>query len=267
MIKNIGLFDSGVGGLTVAKEMTRAFPWLNIFYFGDTERLPYGNKSPRTITAYSREISRFLLGKKVEMLVIACNTSSSIALGELERELPVPVVGMIKPGAKSAAARSKSGRIGLIGTRATVASGAYEKEIGALSPSATVFSKACPLFVPLVEEGFAEDPVAEMVAARYLAPLLENKPDTLILGCTHYPMLIPVLRKAAPGVSLVSSGEATAEYLMEEHGFPRGKGPDEKGFLEIFVTDAGTHFKEVAEALLGKKIELEEISLERLVTG
>ena len=142
VIKNIGLFDSGVGGLTVAKELMRAFPWLNIFYFGDTARLPYGNKSPRTITAYSKEIARFLLGKNVEMLVVACNTSSSIALGELERDLPVPVVGMIKPGAKSAAARSKNGRIGLIGTRATVASGSYEKELRALSPSATVFSKA-----------------------------------------------------------------------------------------------------------------------------
>lgn len=266
MIKNIGLFDSGVGGLTVAKEMMRAFPWLNIFYFGDTARLPYGNKSARTITAYSREIARFLLEKKVEMLVIACNTSSSIALGELERELPIPVVGMIKPGAKSAVAGSKSGRIGLIGTRATVASGAYEREIKALSPAAVVFSKACPLFVPLVEEGFAEDPVAEMVAARYLSPLLENRPDTLILGCTHYPMMVPVLRKVSPGTRLVSSGEATVEYLKDVYDLARETGPDEKGFLEIFVTDGGTHFKEVAEALLGRKIELEEVSLERLVT-
>lgn len=264
-MKSVGLFDSGVGGLTVAKEMQSAFPWLNIFYFGDTARLPYGNKSPKTITTYSREVSSFLLEKGVEMLVVACNTSSSIALADLEKELPIPVVGMIKPGARSAVSLTGNGRIGLIGTRATVASRAYEKEILALDGSAKVFSKACPLFVPLVEEGFAGDEVSEMVARKYLGPLLGYGPDTLILGCTHYPMLIPVIKKVAPGLRLVSSGEATVDYLRAEHGFRDGSGGCE-GSLEIYVTDSGTHFKEVAETLLGKKIVLEEVSLERLVS-
>lgn len=264
-MKSIGLFDSGVGGLTVAKELLSAFPSLDIFYFGDTARLPYGNKSSKTITAYSREISSFLLEKGVEMLVVACNTSSSIALEALEKELPIPVVGMIKPGARGAVARTRSGRIGLIGTRATVASGAYEKEILALDGSAKVFSKACPLFVPLVEEGFAGDEVAEMVARKYLGPLLDDRPDTLILGCTHYPILIPVIEKIAPGLRLVSSGEATVDYLRDIHGF-RESAAGGKGSLHIFVTDSGTHFKEVAETLLGKKIVLEEVSLERLVS-
>jgi len=265
-MKKIGLFDSGVGGLTVAKELLCAFPSIDLYYFGDTARLPYGNKSSRTIIAYSREISRFLLEKGVGMLIVACNTSSSIALSTLETELSIPVIGMIKPGARSAVEKSKSGRIGLIGTRATVSSGAYEREIATLNGEAKVFSKACPLFVPLVEEGFAEDPVAEMVARKYLGELLENRPDTLILGCTHYPMLVPVLRKIAPEVSFVSSGEATAEYLCRDFGFARKAGAAVRGSIEVFVTDAGTHFKEVAEALLEKEILLEEVSLERLVS-
>jgi glutamate racemase len=263
-MKKIGLFDSGVGGLTVAKELLEAFPHLDICYFGDTARLPYGNKSPRTIIGYSLEISRFLMDLGIEMLVVACNTSSSIALETLEKELSIPVAGMIKPGARMAVSKSKSKRIGMIGTRATVASGSYEREILKLESGAQVFSKACPLFVPLVEEGFAGDPVAEAVARKYLSPLLEKNIDTMILGCTHYPLLIPTIKKIAPGVELVSSGKATVEYFNGCHNLDNNEKENE-GKLEIFVTDGGTHFKEVAGALLDKEIVFEEIALERLV--
>jgi glutamate racemase len=265
-MNKIGLFDSGVGGLTVAKELLKAFPSLDIRYFGDTARLPYGNKSSKTIITYSLEIAGFLLDRGIEMLVVACNTSSSIALEVLEKELPVPVVGMIIPGANAAVRKSASMRIGLIGTRATVASCSYDREIMKLNKDARVFSKACPLFVPLVEEGFADDPVTETVAKKYLTELLEKEIDTLILGCTHYPLLIPVIKKIAPGVATVSSGEATVEYLLEKYGFRKDEKEEKEGKLEIYVTDSGTHFKEVAEALLEKKITLEEVSLERLVS-
>jgi glutamate racemase len=168
----IGVFDSGVGGLTVVAEIRHRFPGEEVLYFGDTARVPYGNKSPETVVRYSREISRFLLMKGIRILVVACNTSSSVALAALEGESPVPVLGMIEPGARAAVDATRNGKIGLIGTRATVASGAYARAVQRIAPRATVTSEACPLFVPLVEEGWAEDAVTREVAARYLRPLL-----------------------------------------------------------------------------------------------
>lgn len=259
----IGLFDSGVGGLTVAKDLMKAFPYLDICYFGDTARLPYGNKSPKTIIGYSLEIARFLSSLKIEMIIAACNTSSSIALESLEDEFSIPVVGMIVPGAELALETTKNGKIGLIGTRATVSSASYEREIMKLNQEAQVFSKACPLFVPLVEEGFSEGRVAELVAEKYLAELVTKGIDTLILGCTHYPVLVPVLRKTAPGIAFASSGEATVKYLEKKRGLRIEPG-SHGGTLEVYVTDSGTHFKDVAEKLLGREISLEEVSLERL---
>jgi len=261
----VGVFDSGVGGLTVVREIRRAFPGEDILYFGDTARVPYGNKSPETVVRYSREIGRFLTGRGIRHLVVACNTSSSLALEVLKEELPVPVLGMIGPGAEAAAKATRNGRVGLIGTRATVASGAYASALARLDPAIEVFSEPCPLFVPLVEEGWAEDPVAREVAARYLAPLLERRVDTLILGCTHYPVLIPVLAEVAgPSVALISSAAAAADALAPSlkpavPGAPRGR-------LTCYVTDAGTHFRDVGERILGEPVpELRPVSEERLV--
>jgi glutamate racemase len=262
----IGVFDSGVGGLTVVSEIRRRLPGEEILYFGDTARVPYGNKSPGTVTRYSLEIGRFLLGKGIGFLVVACNTSSSVALEAIQAALPVPVLGMIGPGARAAAAATRSGRIGLIGTRATVASGAYARAIAALDPGLEVHAAACPLFVPLVEEGWASDPVAEEVSRRYLEPLLETGIDTLILGCTHYPVLVPVLRKVAgEGVTLVSSAATAADELLNSLT-PRAR-TSKAGALKCFVTDAGTHFREVGERILGEPIgTMTAVTEERLVS-
>jgi glutamate racemase len=267
----IGVFDSGVGGLTVVAEIRRAMPAEDILYFGDTARVPYGNKSPETVTRYSREVARFLAAKGIRFLVVACNTSSAVALDSLCAEVSVPVLGMIEPGARAAAETTGTGRVGLIGTRATVQSGAYEKAVLALNPSIQVFSQACPLFVPLVEEGWAQDPVAEEVARRYLKPLLERGVDTLILGCTHYPVLGSVLRRVAgPSVKLLSSSRCAAKALQDAlagERLPEGAGrPGGRGGLRCYVTDAGTHFREVGERILGEPLaELIPVEEERLV--
>ena len=168
----IGVFDSGVGGLTVVAELRRRMPWQDIFYFGDTARVPYGNKSAETVLRYSLEIGRFLVTQGISHLVVACNTSSALALEALEREMPVPVLGMIDPGARAAASTTRNGRVGLVGTRGTVASGAYPRAVHRIRPDIEVFSQACPLFVPLVEEGWSDGPVALEIAHRYLDELL-----------------------------------------------------------------------------------------------
>lgn len=256
----IGVFDSGVGGLTVVGEILKRSPSEAILYFGDTARVPYGNKSPETVVRYSLEIGSFLEGKGIRHLVVACNTSSSVALEALRRRLSVPVLGMIEPGARAAVQATRNGRVGLIGTRATVQSGAYVRAVKHLDPSVRVFSAACPLFVPLVEEGWSEDPVAREVARRYLEPLLREGIDTLILGCTHYPVLVPILEAVAgDGVRLISSAAAAAEDLI-----PFLREGNSGGFT-CFVTDPGTHFREVGERILGRAIpELVAVPEERL---
>jgi len=263
----IGVFDSGVGGLTVVAEIRRRFPGEEVLYFGDTARLPYGNKSPETVVRYSREIARFLLMKGIRILVVACNTSSSVALDALNGEVPVPVLGMIEPGAAAAVATSRTGRVGLIGTRATVASGSYERAVKKLKPDASVFSQACPLFVPLVEEGWADDVVTREVALRYLKPVLDEGIDALILGCTHYPVLVPVLEEVAgPSVALISSAKSAVDHLAGLVS-PEGSGaPAPRGRLTCYVTDAGTHFRAIGERILGEPIEiLLPVAEERLV--
>lgn len=264
----IGVFDSGVGGLTVVAEIRRRFPAEDVAYFGDTARVPYGNKSPETVTRYSREIARFLMSKQIRILVVACNTSSAVALDELNGRLPVPVLGMIEPGARAAVEATRNGRIGLIGTRATVSSGAYARAVKALDPRAAVLAQPCPLFVPLVEEGWAEDPVTREVARRYLEPLLASDVDTIILGCTHYPVLIPVLQDVAgPGVALISSATSAVDGLANLLAPAGGGGEAGRGRLTCFVTDAGTHFKAIGERILGERIEtLVPVAEERLVS-
>ncbi len=263
----IGVFDSGVGGLTVAAEIRRRLPGEDILYFGDTARVPYGNKSPETVTRYSLEIGRFLAGKGIRHLVVACNTSSSVALDALAREMAVPVLGMIEPGARAAVAATRNGRVGLVGTRGTVSSGAYVRCMERLDPEVKVFSQACPLFVPLVEEGWSDDPVAEEVAARYLAPLLAEEVDTIILGCTHYPVLVPVLRKVAgPDVQLLSSARTAVDDLIATLASDGPVRPAGAGSARFFVTDAGTQFREIGSRIFGEPIaELIPVEEERLV--
>jgi glutamate racemase len=210
----VGIFDSGIGGLTVARAIYDRLPNESTIYFGDTARVPYGPKSPETVRRYSLEILRWLLDQGVKAVVIACNTSTAHALESLQAASPVPVIGVIEPGARAAVAAGRSGPIGVIGTAGTIASNAYARAIHRVRPDARVEQRACPLFVPLVEEGWFEHPAAELIAAEYLAPLKQAGIDVLVLGCTHYPLLRPLLQRAmGPGVRLIDSGEATGEAL------------------------------------------------------
>lgn len=212
----IGVFDSGVGGLTVVREIMRQIPNERIIYFGDTARVPYGSKSKDTITRYSRQIVRFLQSHQIKTIVVACNTASAYALDEIEKEVDVPMIGVVKPGAKTAAEVTRSGRIGVIGTEATIHSQLYGKYIKELNRDVTIYGKACPLFVPLVEEGLWQDPVTDEIASRYLAELIDLEIDTLILGCTHYPLIRSTIGKIMKeSVSLVNPAYETARELKE----------------------------------------------------
>lgn len=218
----IGVFDSGFGGLTVARALARRLPRESILYFGDTARVPYGSKSPDLVRRFSRESARLLLSWDVKLLVIACNTATAHAEEALRRELDIPVVGVIEPGARAAVAATRTGRIGVLGTAGTIASGAYDLAVRRrLGEDGRVYAQPCPLFVPLVEEGWTDHPVTRMVAAEYLGPLKQVDVDVIVLGCTHYPLLRPVLEdEVGPGVTLVDSGEETAEAvarLLGEH--------------------------------------------------
>ncbi|MFH1680337.1 MAG: glutamate racemase [Candidatus Eisenbacteria bacterium] len=261
----IGVFDSGIGGLTVVREIFRLIPDEPVLFFGDTARLPYGPKSAETVTRFSRQIARFLLSEGVRCVVVACNTASSTARPALVRESPVPVVGVIAPGARAAARETRSGVIGVIGTRGTVASGAYERALRAIDPSLRVVSAACPLLVPLVEEGWTDHPVTEQVVREYLDPLLRRSIDTLILGCTHFPVLTGVIEKAAgEGVVVVDAARETALALRE--ALPREEGAGGRPPVHRFlVSDVPHRFREEAEMFLGAPIErVERVEAERL---
>ncbi len=249
----IGVFDSGLGGLTVFKVLARRMPEESLIYFGDTAHVPYGSKSPEAIARFSSEVAKFLAKKGIKLLVVACNTSSAWALPAIRRAVKVPVVGVIDPGARGALGVSRGGRIGIIGTEATVRSGAYEKAIKALKKNARTASAACPLFVPLVEEGWWGGEVVEAVARKYVAPLKKARVDTVILGCTHYPYLKPVLAGAlGPRVRLIDSAEETAretENVLCGLGLraPRGG----RGRREFYASDAPERFKRLAKRMLG----------------
>jgi len=257
----IGVFDSGVGGLTVVAALRARLPAEPILYLGDTARLPYGTKSPETVLRYTKKNVAFLAERRVKAVVVACNTASALAVPHLESALPL--WGVIEPGAARAAAAS-AGRVGVIATESTVRSDAYAAALRRLRPELEVLSRACPLFVPLVEEGWTDDEIAEAVARRYLAPLLEAGIDTLVLGCTHYPLLAPVLaRVAGPEVALVDSASAVAERVAEDL-VARGLAapPGAPGDLHVCVTDAAEQFRRLAERILpdGATFELVDVT-------
>lgn len=252
----IGIFDSGVGGLTVARELMERLPSESLVYFGDTARVPYGPKSPETVQRYAREAAHFLLSRGVKMVVVACNTATAQAGDILAGELDVPVVGVVEPGARAAVQASRTGRIGVIGTAGTIASGAYDLAIRRRRPDARVYAQPCPLFVPLVEEGWAEHAVARMIAGEYLAPLRAVDVDVLILGCTHYPLLRRVVSDVlGPGVTLVDSAAETVlevQRILDELGLAHPYGGDAPRHA-FAASDMPLRFKDFARSVLGEE--------------
>lgn len=265
----IGVFDSGVGGLTVAREIMRQLPNERLVYFGDTARVPYGNKSKETVTKFSRQIVRFLQTQHVKAIVVACNTASAYALDELEKEADIPIIGVVKPGARAAIEATRNSKIGVVATEATISSGIYNRYIQENNPEVQVLGKACPLFVPLVEEGLWEDPVTDEIARRYLTELIDVGIDTLILGCTHYPMIRSTVGKIMGNqVTLVNPAYETARELKEllrEKGLESEHRPGLGTELyRFFVSDAADKFQKFANSILtygilsAKVINIEE---------
>ena len=252
----IGIWDSGLGGLTVARAVAARLPAERILYFGDTARVPYGTKGEETVRRFARENSAFLLERGVKLMVVACNTASALALSALAAELPVPVLGVIEPGAEAAVAATRSGIVGVIGTPATISSGAYAAALTGLRGGLSVESRACPLFVPLVEEGWLDHAATRLVAAEYLAPLKAAGVDTLVLGCTHYPLLGPLLQELmGVGVRLVDSAEETAKTVAARLAAAGALAPAGGGALECFVSDLPLRFRQVGERFLGRAID------------
>lgn len=253
----IGVFDSGVGGLTVAKEIMRQLPGESLVYFGDTARVPYGTKSKDTVCKYSKQIANFLLTKKVKAIVIACNTASALAREELEKMVEVPIIDVVKPGAKMAAESTKNNKIGVLGTQSTIKSGIYERYLHEINPEITVVSKACPLFVPLVEEGLFEDRITEDVVGRYLHDMKEYEIDSLVLGCTHYPLLRGVIgREVGEEVKLVNPAYETAKSLKEmlkEKNLLASTGTEVK--YDFYVSDGAAQFISFANSVLPRRID------------
>lgn len=274
----IGIFDSGIGGLTVTKEIVKLLPNESIIYLGDTARVPYGPRSKEVITQFAKELVNFLLKKNVKALVVACNTISSVSMDQIEKISPVPVLGVVKPAAKVAVNKSKKKRIGVIGTQGTISSKAYENEIKKLDSNIKVISVGCPLFVPLAEEGLRNERVTKLVAEDYLDELIDKKIDTLILGCTHYPLLLKTISETVgSNVTIVDSALPTAlelKKMLEENDLVsdnkrslplRGKNPT----LEFFVTDAPERVLKVAGRFFGEKLNgrLKKVSLDLPTPG
>jgi glutamate racemase len=252
----IGIFDSGVGGLTVVHALLGAVPAEDLLYLGDTGRAPYGTKSAEAVTRYSLENVDFLVAKGVKMVVVACNTASSVALPALAARFAVPIVGVIEPGAQAAVAATRSGRVGVIATEATIGSGAYSRALRALRPELELYTRACPLLVPLAEEGWVEGTIPRGVVDTYLASLQRSGIDTLVLGCTHYPLLKPVIAAVmGPTVTLVDSAEETARTvagLLADRGLARTGG---SGATSFFVTDVPDRFIRIGQRFLGARVD------------
>ena len=252
----IGIFDSGVGGLTVLHALLAALPREDLVYLGDTGRYPYGTKSAETVTRYSIENVDFLIAKGVKLLVVACNTASSVALDALAARYPVPVIGVIEPGARAAAARTRNGRVGVIGTEGTIATGAYTAALRTLRPGLEIYTRPCPLLVALAEEGWVEGPIPRAVVETYLATLKKSGIDTLVLGCTHYPLLKALIAEAmGERVVLIDSAEETARAVAEllgGQGLERQRGA---GSASFFVTDVPDRFVRIGQRFLGARLE------------
>ena len=254
----IGIFDSGLGGLTVVRQVHRLLPHEDLIYLGDTARVPYGTKSPGTVVRFAYEDTQFLMEHGVKAVVVACNTASALALPKLERDFPVPVFGVILPGVLTALKQSKNKRIGVIATNATIRSGAYTQAIMARSDLAEVVALAAPLLVPLVEEGWLQHPITTQVVREYLAPAIRLGIDTLVLGCTHYPLLEEAIREVmGPAVTLVDSGESCAHFVQEELTRLKMLSPKRKhvGRIRPFVTDEPDRFRDASDRFLGYATE------------
>ena len=279
----VGVFDSGVGGLTVAREIMRQLPDERIVYFGDTARVPYGSKSRDTILRYSRQIIRFLRTKEVKAIVIACNTATALTLDTVAAESDIPIIGVINAGARTAVESTRNGRIGVIGTEATIGSGIYTEVMKKMKPGIQVFGKSCPLFCPLVEEGWLHDPVTDEVASRYLSVLKEKYIDTLVMGCTHYPLLRSTLhRLMGDEVTLVNPAYETAvelktllrdmdltrssedlERFSEENSRRAAAGEPILDQYQFFVSDRAENFTRFAKAILPKEVkDTKQINIE-----
>ena len=252
----IGVFDSGVGGLTVVNALRRLLPNEHIFYLGDNARIPYGNKGAATIERYSFELTGLLLAESAKAIVVACNTATALAVPRLQAALRVPVLGVIAPGAAAAVAATRTGRVGVIGTHATISSGAYERALRKLRPRLEIRAQACPLFVPLIEEGLLDDPLTDQHIRRYLEPLLEAGIDTLILGCTHYPLLQDAIgRLAGPEIRLVDSAQNCALAVRDLLAASDLSAPEEQsGSLQVALTDSSDRFLPVVERALGLQV-------------
>lgn len=260
----IGVFDSGIGGLTVVREIIKKLPGENLIYLGDTARVPYGTKSSKTVITYSQSNTAFLLSKGVKLLVVACNTASAVALPSLRWDFEIPVIGVIEPGARKAVRTTKTGKVGVIGTPSTMKSNAYKKAMESIAPEVKVYSKPCPLFVPLAEEGWTDGEIAELTANKYLETFKESGIDVLILGCTHYPLLKPIIQKAVgEDITLVDSAAETAleiKRVLHENGIPNENSLPPKH--EFFLTDVSETFISIAGRFLGEEIEkVEQIDL------
>jgi glutamate racemase len=253
--KGIGIFDSGIGGLTVVKEIMKQIPYETIYYLGDTARAPYGSKTKETIVRFSSEIVSFLLKKDIKIIVVACNTSSALALNELRRKYKINIIGVIEAGARAAIETTKNNRIGIIGTKATINSKAYEKIIKSYNKNIKVFSYATPLLVPLVEEGWLDEKETEIILKKYLRFFNDKNIDTLLLGCTHYPLLKPIIKKIMPDVNIIDSAieiSKTVKILLETRGMLASRDNSKK--TRFYVTDTPETFNKIAKFFLKEKM-------------
>jgi glutamate racemase len=255
----IGVFDSGLGGLTVVRALFRRLPRESIVYVGDTARVPYGPKSPDTVRRYSREIAGFLRDEGVKALVVACNTATAHALPMLRETLDMPVVGVVEPGARAALAATREGPVGVIGTAGTIASGAYEEAIRRIQPAARVVAVACPLFVPLVEEGWLDSEPTRLIARTYLQPLVDRDVDTVVLGCTHYPLLAPVIAAELRGVRLIDSGDETAAEVARVLVENSLEATDGSPLHRFIATDDPERFLRAGRRFLGEASVIDRV--------
>ena len=263
-MRPIGVFDSGIGGLTVVKALRDLLPDENIFYLGDTARVPYGNKSAETVERYGLELAEMLVRENAKVIIVACNTVSSVAIPKLRGKISVPVIGVIEPGAHAAIAHTRNRHVGVIGTRATIRSGAYDNALRALNVHVRVSSRACPLLVPLIEEGLLDDKLTDLTLGRYLEPLVTEGIDTLVLGCTHYPLLVPAIARAlGDKIQIIDSArncaQAVKELLDQQSLAAAG---NHAGKLEVALTDAADNFLGIAREAL--RLEIGEVQTRQL---